>query len=286
MTSAQVVDLKGKKLSEVELSDEVFGITPNMGVIHSALLRQLANARSGSANTKTRAEVRGGGRKPWRQKGTGRARAGSIRSPLWAGGGVTFGPRPKDYSISMNKKQRQLAIKSVLAGSVDKLIVVQDFDNLKEAKTKLFVEVLTNLNLVDKKVLVILDYACDACDRVALAARNIDRVRIIHATNLNVKDVLDCDSILMNARTLEAINNRFKATSKEDEAKVKSEAAAKKASTKVAAAPKKGAAAKASAKSSKAAAKAAPKKAAGKSSASEKTEAPAKKTAKPKPESK
>jgi large subunit ribosomal protein L4 len=288
MTSAQVVDLKGKKLSEVELSPEVFGITPNMGVIHSALLRQLANARSGAANTKTRAEVRGGGRKPWRQKGTGRARAGSIRSPLWAGGGVTFGPKPRDYSISMNKKQRQLAIKSVLAGSVDKLVVVQDFDNLKEAKTKLFNEVLKNLNIEGKKVLVILDYACDACDRVALAARNIEGVHVIHATNLNVKDILDCDAILTNARTLEVINNRFKAVSKEDEAKAKGEAAAKKASkSEGAAAPKKAAAAKAaaksSAKSSKEITKAAPKKAAEKKSASEKAEAPAKKTTKPKP---
>jgi large subunit ribosomal protein L4 len=282
MTSAQVVDLKGKKLSEVTLNDEVFGVTPNMGVIHSALLRQLANARSGSANTKTRAEVRGGGRKPWRQKGTGRARAGSIRSPLWAGGGVTFGPKPRDYSICMNKKQRQLALKSVLAGSVEKLIVVQDFDNLKEAKTKLFFEVLTNLNVADKKVLVILDYACDACDRVAKAARNIEGVKIIHATNLNVKDILEAEAILTNARTLEAINNRFKAVSKEDQAKAKSEAKASKAE---AAAPKKAAAGKAAAKTAAKAkkdSKAAPKKAAPKASASEKSEAPAKKPAKPK----
>ncbi len=279
MTSAQVVDLKGKKLSDVELSDEVFGITPNMGVIHSALLRQLANGRSGAANTKTRAEVRGGGRKPWRQKGTGRARAGSIRSPLWAGGGVTFGPKPRDYSITMNKKQRQLAIKSVLAGCVDKLIVVQDFDNLKEAKTKQFYEVLTNLKIADKKVLVILDYACDACDRVKLAARNIEGVRIIHVTNLNVKDILDCEHILTNARTLEVINNRFKAVSQEDEAKAKGEAAAKKATKSAAAAPKK-AAAKGAAKSTKKETKAAPKKAVEKKAASEKSEAPAKKTTK------
>jgi large subunit ribosomal protein L4 len=280
MTSAQVVDLKGKKLSEVALNDEVFGVTPNMGVIHSALLRQLANGRSGSANTKTRAEVRGGGRKPWRQKGTGRARAGSIRSPLWAGGGVTFGPKPRDYSICMNKKQRQLALKSVLAGSVDKLVVVQDFDSLKEAKTKLFVEVLTNLGVADKKVLVILDYACESCDRVALSARNIEGVRIIHASNLNVKDILEAEAILTNARTLEAINNRFKATSKEDQAKAKSEAKA--AKPKAAAASKKAAAGK----SVKDDAKAAPKKAAAKSSASEKTEAPAKKAAKPKSDTK
>jgi len=267
MTSATVVDLKGKKLSEVELNDEVFGITPNVGVIHSALVRQLANARSGSANTKTRSEVAGGGRKPWRQKGTGRARAGSIRSPLWAGGGVTFGPKPRDYSITMNKKQRQLALKSVLAGSVDKLTVVQDFDNFKEPKTKQFNEVLKALNLTDKKVLLILDYACDACDRVAKAARNIEGLRVLHATNLNVKDILDCDAILTNARTLEAINNRFKAASKEDQGKAKEAKATK-------AAPK-----KAAAKSSKEGKEAAPKKAAPKKAASDK-EAPAKKSAK------
>jgi len=279
MTSAQVVDLKGKKLSEVQLSDEVFGITPNVGVIHSALIRQLANGRAGSANTKTRSEVRGGGRKPWRQKGTGRARAGSIRSPLWAGGGVTFGPKPRDYSITMNKKQRQLAIKSVLAGSVDKLIVVQDFDTFKEAKTKQFFEVLTNLEIADKKVLIILDYACDACDRVALAARNIEGVRVIHASNLNVKDILDCDHILTNARTLDVINNRFKANAENTD---KAAASKKAAKTEAAAAPKK----EAAAKSAKSETEAAPKKAAPKKAASEKAEAPAKKPAKPKSDSK
>jgi large subunit ribosomal protein L4 len=215
MTSAQVVDLKGKKLSEVTLSDAVFGIKPNMGVIHNALVRQLANARQGSANTKTRAEVRGGGRKPWRQKGTGRARAGSIRSPLWAGGGVPFGPKPRDYSITMNKKMRVLALKSALAASVEKLVVVQDFDNLKEAKTKLFSQVLKDLGHEGKKVLVVLDYACDACARVERAARNIDSLKVIAMSNLNVKDLLHYEVILTNARTLEAINNRFEASSKE-----------------------------------------------------------------------
>src|SRR5271156_1674616 len=106
MTSAQVLDLKGNKVREVGLDDDVFGITPNKGLLHTALLRQLANGRSGSANSKTRAEVRGGGKKPWRQKGTGRARAGSIRSPLWEGGGVIFGPKPRDFSIALPKKQR------------------------------------------------------------------------------------------------------------------------------------------------------------------------------------
>src|SRR5271165_3995035 len=124
MTSAQVVDLKGKKLHEVGLDDDIFGITPNEHVMHTALVRQLANARSGSANTKTRSEVSGGGKKPWRQKGTGRARAGSIRSPLWEGGGVTFGPKPRDFSKSLPKKVRVLALKSALASKKEDLVVV------------------------------------------------------------------------------------------------------------------------------------------------------------------
>ena len=145
MTPAQVVDLKGKKVSDLELAADVFAIEPNVGVLHSALIRQLANARRGSANTKTRSEVRGGGRKPWRQKGTGRARAGSIRSPLWAGGGVTFGPKPRDYSIAMPKKQRVLALKSALAAQSENIVVVQDFDKFTEAKTKQFAQVLKEI---------------------------------------------------------------------------------------------------------------------------------------------
>lgn len=230
MTSAIAIDLKdlkGKKTGSVELAGEVFAIEPNMGVIHTALVRQLANARRGNANTKTRSEVSGGGRKPWRQKGTGRARAGSIRSPLWAGGGVTFGPKPRDYSKSMPKKMRVLALKSALAAQKDNIVVVQDFDNFKEAKTKQFCQVLKDLGLCEKKVLVVLDYACEACERVALAARNIADLKVIRASNLNVKDLLHHDAILTNARTLEAINKRFTAAHKEEgEAKKESKAKA------------------------------------------------------------
>src|SRR3982750_3709820 len=136
MTSAQVLDLKGNKVRELGLEDEVFGVTPNVGLMHSALVRQLANSRSGAANTKTRAEVRGGGRKPWKQKGTGRARAGSIRSPLWAGGGVTFGPKPRDYTQSLPKKVRQLALRSALAARRDQFVVVQNFDGLFKSAPK------------------------------------------------------------------------------------------------------------------------------------------------------
>ena len=268
MTSAQVLDLKGKKLSELELADAVFGINPNVGLMHTALVRQLANARIGSANTKTRSEVRGGGRKPWRQKGTGRARAGSIRSPLWAGGGVTFGPKPRDYSMSLPKKMRVLALKSALASRKQDIVVVQDFESLKEAKTKVFAQALKDLGLAEKKVLVVLDYANKTSTKVALAARNIAGVKVIHMNNLNVKDLLDCGAVLTSTSTLSAIETRFQSLPH------KANAAAEKA-------PAKAKAAKAQAKTAeKAPAKEkseAPKKAPAKKAEKSTDEAPAKK---------
>jgi large subunit ribosomal protein L4 len=209
MTSAQVIDLKGKKVGEVALAEHVFAIEPNIGVMHTAVVRQLANARVGTACAKTRSEVRGGGRKPWRQKGTGRARAGSIRSPLWAGGGVTFGPRPRDYSSSLPKKVRELALKSALAARANELVVVKDFNQLG-AKTKQMAAVIEEIGLADQKVLLILDFACDKCKEVERAARNIKGVKVISIHNLNTKDIIDCDKILTTERTVEAINNRFK----------------------------------------------------------------------------
>jgi large subunit ribosomal protein L4 len=211
MTSAQLVNLKGKNVGEVNLSDTVFGIEPNTGVLFEALQRQLANARAGTAKAKTRAEVSGGGRKPWRQKGTGRARAGSIRSPLWAGGGVAFGPQPRDYSKAMPKKVRRLALKSALAARKDELVVVKDFSELKEAKTKEFAVALKQLGIDDKKVLLVLDFACETCEKVERAARNIDLLKVVHVNDLNVKDLLECEAVLTTERTVEAINTRFTA---------------------------------------------------------------------------
>ena len=248
MTSAQVVDLKGKKLHEVGLDDDVFGITPNEHVMHQALVRQLANGRSGSANTKTRAEVRGGGKKPWRQKGTGRARAGSIRSPLWEGGGVAFGPKPKDFSKSMPKKVRVLAIKSALAAKREDLIVVSNFDDVK-GKTKEFSSALKQLDIADKKVVLVLDYKQENAKLVERSARNIEDVVVISVLNLNVKDLLHAHKVLMTEGTLEAVNNRFKASVKEStEAAPKAKKAsadAKKAKPEAAEAPAKKAAPKA-----------------------------------------
>jgi large subunit ribosomal protein L4 len=209
MTSLQLVDIKGKSAGDISLNEKVFGIEPNEAVMHSAVVRQDANARSGSANTKTRSEVSGGGRKPWRQKGTGRARAGSIRSPLWAGGGVTFGPKPRSYDKAMPKKVRELAVKSALSARASDLVVFKDLSGIKEGKTKEIASAFNALELTGKKVLVVLDYACDTCTMVERAARNIEGVKVICATNLNVKDLLIADKIVTTARTLEAITKRF-----------------------------------------------------------------------------
>lgn len=227
MTSAQVLDLKGKKLREVGLDDEVFGITPNQHVMHTALVRQLANARSGLANTKTRSEVSGGGKKPWRQKGTGRARAGSIRSPLWEGGGVTFGPKPRDFAKSLPKKVRVLALKSALAAKKEDLVVVENYADIKNGKTKEFFSALKQLKLDEKRVVVILDNAAEDTSRIQRAARNIEGVTVLHVSNLNVKDLLHAQSLLLTESALEAINKRLKGK-KEAEGKEKEPKKAKK----------------------------------------------------------
>jgi large subunit ribosomal protein L4 len=212
MTSTQVLDLKGKKVGELELEASVFASELKTGPMHQALIRQLANARAGSANTKTRAEVRGGGRKPWRQKGTGRARAGSIRSPLWHGGGVVFGPKPRDYSVSMPQKMRHVAVRSALAVAKDKLVVVKDFAGLSAPKTKEFAQVLKALNIESgKKVLVVLaDLKEGAGAMVYRAARNIDKLKVIAAHHVNVKDLLHFDVILTSEDAIELLNKTFK----------------------------------------------------------------------------
>ncbi len=222
MTSVVVRDLKGKEQGSKELNADVFGAEINSHLIHQALVRQLANARSGSANTKTRSEVRGGGRKPWRQKGTGRARAGSTRSPLWNGGGVTFGPKPRDFSITMNKKARQLALKSALAARAEELVVVQNFDGLfkqapkageavnEQPKTKEVLSILKSLNIADKNVLIVLDRMVAGSKQVERAARNIPNVKVVDQTNLNVKDLAHAGAVLTTEQVLNELENRFK----------------------------------------------------------------------------
>ena len=175
--------------------------------MHLALRRQLNNARQGSACAKTRAEVRGGGRKPWKQKGTGRARAGSLRSPLFAGGGVSFGPKPRDYSFSMPQKARQLALKSALSARNEQLVVVKDLA-IAEPKTKLMMSVLDSLKVAGK-ILIIADVKAAENNNLALAARNIPSVKLLLPSNLNVKDLLEADNVIITEAAVNEITERL-----------------------------------------------------------------------------
>ena len=200
----KLLNTKGEALGEITLNKEVFGIEPNMHVMHLALRRQLNNARSGNACAKTRAEVSGGGRKPWKQKGTGRARAGSTRSPLFAGGGVIFGPKPRNYDLAMPQKARKLALKSALSARAEQLVVVKDFSGVNEPKTKLVVSALKSLN-VSGKVLIVADTKAEENKFLSLAGRNIPTVKMILPTNLNVKDFLEADYVVMTEAAVNAI---------------------------------------------------------------------------------
>jgi len=206
--SKEVLSTNGEKLGEITLNDNVFGVEPNIHVMHLALRRQLNNARQGSANTKTRAEVSGGGKKPWKQKGTGRARAGSLRSPLFKGGGVIFGPKPRSYSFNMPQKARQLALRSALSTKQEQLVIVKDFSTLTEPKTKLMVSALKSLN-VSGKVLIIADTKADENKNLNLSARNIPSVKLLLPSNLNVKDLLEADFVVMTESAVNDITERL-----------------------------------------------------------------------------
>lgn len=194
-----VSDKTGKKIDEVELRPEISEVKINESVVHQVVRAQSAAARAGTASTKTRSEVRGGGRKPWRQKGTGRARAGSIRSPIWTGGGTTFGPTPRDYSFAVPKKVKKLALRSILAMKAkdEKLVVVDNFD-LAEPKTKAAVETLKNLGATKKTTLVVSREE----GVVVKSARNIEGVRVIYAHNINAFDLLNNDKLVMTRGAL------------------------------------------------------------------------------------
>jgi large subunit ribosomal protein L4 len=193
-------DMNGAQIGELELNDNVFGIKPNKSVMYDFVKMQLANKRVGSASTKTRAEVRGGGRKPWRQKGTGRARVGSTRNPIWTGGGVAFGPKSRDYSYRLPRKVRRLAIKSALSSKVleDNIIVVDEL-NFDEPKTKQMVATLQALNS-GKKTLVV---TADGNFNVTKSARNIPGVKPLRVDLINVYDLLNYDTLLI---TRDAVN--------------------------------------------------------------------------------
>ena len=206
--SKQLLNTNGEKLGEIALNEAVFGVEPNLHVMHLALRRQLNNARQGSASAKTRAEVSGGGKKPWKQKGTGRARAGSLRSPLFAGGGVIFGPKPRSYAFNMPQKARQLAIKSALSARSEQLVVVKDFSTITEAKTKLMVSALKSLN-VSGKTLIVADVKAEENKNLELSARNIPSVKVILPSNLNVKDLLEADFVVMTESAVNVITERL-----------------------------------------------------------------------------
>lgn len=206
--SKEILNTKGEKLGEITLNEQVFGVEPNLHVMHLALRRQLNNARQGSASCKTRAEVSGGGKKPWKQKGTGRARAGSLRSPLFAGGGVIFGPKPRSYAFNMPQKARQLALKSALSARNEQMVVVKDFSTITEPKTKLMVSALKSLN-VSGKVLIVADVKAEENKNLELSARNIPSVKIILPSNLNVKDLLEADSVVITESAVNEVTERL-----------------------------------------------------------------------------
>lgn len=200
MPKVALYDIKGSQVGEIELNDSVFGVEVNNHVMYEAVKNYLANQRQGTQSAKTRADVRGGGRKPWRQKGTGRARQGSTRSPQWKGGGVVFAPKPRDYSYSIPKKVKRLALKSALSSKVqDQEIIVVDSLALEQAKTKEMVKVLSNLK-ANKKTLIVIPERDEA---VVRAAANIPGVKTAYVNTINVYDILNCDSFLI---TKEAVN--------------------------------------------------------------------------------
>lgn len=202
MPKVALFNVSGSQVGEVELNDAVFGIEPNTHVLHEAVVMQRASLRFGTHKVKGRSEVRGGGRKPWKQKGTGRARQGSIRSPQWVGGGIVFGPTPRSYSYRLPKKVRRLAIKSALSAKViDQDIIVLDALSLNAPKTKEFAAILNNLK-VDRKALVV---APNYDDNVALSARNIPGVKFVAADGINVLDVLAHDKLIITKEAVQKV---------------------------------------------------------------------------------
>ncbi len=194
MPTVAVLDKTGKEVGKMELSEAVFGIEPNKKVMHDAVLNHLANLRQGTQSAKTRAEVSGGGKKPWRQKGTGHARQGSTRAPQWRHGGIVFAPKPRDYGYTLNKKVRRLAMKSALSSKVlDSSMIVLDSFSLEEYKTKAVAEMLSAVGS-DKKALIVLP-AVD--EKIVVSSRNLPGVKTAQANTLSVYDILDADKFIV-----------------------------------------------------------------------------------------
>ena len=206
MAKVEVINVEGKKVKELTLNDSVFGIEPNMNVVHSVVLNYLANQRQGTQNTKTRAEVAGGGRKPWRQKGTGRARQGSIRAPQWIKGGIALGPTPRSYKYRINKKEKQNALKMVLSSKLaEGKIIVLDKLELKEAKTKNMVEVLNNVKAEGKKLILL--PAKD--ENVLRAGRNIEKTKVSYVGHTNTYELLNTKCIVMTVDTVKMLEEVY-----------------------------------------------------------------------------
>lgn len=206
MPKATVVDMTGKKVGEVELSEAVFGIEPNQTVVHDVVKNHLANCRQGTQSALTRAEVSGGGRKPWRQKGTGRARQGSTRAPQWIHGGIALGPKPRDYGYHMNKKSRQLAIKSALSAkaAAGNIMVIENLD-LSEVKTKNFVKFLSDVGATGKSLVV----TPEVRRNVVLSARNIPGVRTTISSIISVYDILRADKFIVDKAAVAKIEEVY-----------------------------------------------------------------------------
>ena len=205
MAKVSVYNMEGKEVESIDLNDAVFGVEVNEHLVHMAVVQQLANNRQGTQKAKTRSEVSGGGRKPWRQKGTGHARQGSTRAPQWTGGGVVFAPKPRDYSVKMNKKEKQLAMKSALSAKLaeDKLVVVDKIE-LEEVKTSVFAKILANLKA--PKSLVVTK---DKNDKVVLSANNIPTVKTTATNSLSVYDILKYDKLVLTKDAVAAIEEVY-----------------------------------------------------------------------------
>ena len=207
MEKLQVVNTKGEKVSEIKVNKEIWGIEPNDAVLYDALRLARNNYRQGTADTKTRSEVSGGGRKPWRQKGTGRARQGSTRAPHWIKGGIVFGPHPRSYSIKMNRKERRLALKSALAyKAIESKLVVVDAINVESAKTKDMKAILKDLNINDK-VLIVVD---ELNENLILSSRNLNNVLLLSVDEINTYDVVYADTMLITEKALKQLEEVLK----------------------------------------------------------------------------
>ena len=206
MPTVAVYDIANKQVGDIELKESIFGVEMNAGLVHQAVVMQLASQRLGNHATKTRSMVRGGGRKPWKQKGTGRARSGSTRSPIWVGGGTVFGPTPRSYAFSMPRKQRRLAIKCALSDKVaNNEIVVLDSINFDAPKTKEVVKMLEAFSADKKSLIITADYA----ENVEKSSRNIPGVKAINTTGLNVFDILNADKMFITKDAIDRIEEVY-----------------------------------------------------------------------------